>query len=273
MSRSKKNQLAMQPFPNPAFLNLTIGTLPMELNVKLKPRSTMKKLSLLSVLCILLCQISFAQKTEMRDAGSFSEVSISGGYYVIMKQGNSTSVKLEGDEDDLEKIEVINESGKLIIRSKRHKKGRGWNDYKIGRVNIEIVYSQLKELISSGSSKIKVESTIKTNRLKYTGSGSGEIDMKIDVENLSVYLTGSGDLNVDGKAKESSYTITGSGDIYASNMKTNTADAKITGSGSMKINVSERIEGRITGSGSIRYKGDPRQSVKITGSGSVKSMN
>ncbi len=161
----------------------------------------------------------------------------------------------------------------LIIRNKRNKKGWGWNGDRIGRVNIEIVYSQLEELVSSGSSKIKVESTIKTNSFKYMGSGSGETEMEIDVENLSVYLTGSGDVNIDGKAQESNYSITGSGDIYASNMKTNTADAKITGSGSMKINVSERIEARITGSGSIRYKGDPRQTVKITGSGSVRSMN
>ena len=229
----------------------------------------MKKLALFFAFA-LLTQLAIAQSNQSIDVGNFSEVSIGGGYTVEMTKGSSTSVKLEGNEEDLSKIEVINEGGRLKIRNKKKKNGWGWS--KMGRVRIYITFKKLDALYSSGSSSITVKSEVKAGNFKYVGSGSGDTKLSVDADNLEATISGSGEVELDGAASNQTLKITGSGGIRAIDLKSQNAEAIITGSGSMKLHAVENLKVRITGSGSIRYKGDPRQEVKITGSGSVRRM-
>jgi len=51
------------------------------------------------------------------------------------------------------------------------------------------------------------------------------------------------------------------------------ANVSVTGSGDVKIMVSEDLTARVTGSGDIKYKGNPKkEDKKTTGSGGITSI-
>ena len=83
-------------------------------------------------------------------------------------------------------------------------------------------------------------------------------------------VTGSGEITLIGKANKVNFTVTGSGDIDAGDIKADTGEAKITGSGDIIMNTSENLNASITGSGDIICKGKPeKQITKVTGSGDI----
>ena len=211
--------------------------------------------------------LSFAQKKETRNVGSFDEIKIGGAYDVFIKKGSSQEVILEGPEKLLEKTVTEVKDGVLKV----HKEKNWGNSWSSGRqIKVYITYTDLKGLYSSGSSDIVVESEVKADEFAVKCSGSGDMEVPLNVTSLTASISGSGDIKLKGTTNDQSMNISGSGDIDASDLQAQKATLKITGSGSMKVHVTEYMEGRITGSGKIRYKGDPKQSVRITGSGSVR---
>lgn len=215
----------------------------------------------------LLFNQAFAQKTETRDVGSFKSIKIGGAYDVFIKKGSAVSVKLEGAEKDLEKIEVEVKDGTLRVQKEKGTKW-GWDSRKA--VKVYITYTELEALSSSGSSDVIVESKVKADDFSVRCSGSGDIKISLDVNNLKSAVSGSGDIKIDGRANEFSSSVSGSGDVHASNFEAKKASLRIAGSGTMRVHVTEHLEAKISGSGSIRYKGNPRETVKISGSGSVR---
>jgi hypothetical protein len=52
-----------------------------------------------------------------------------------------------------------------------------------------------------------------------------------------------------------------------------TTEARITGSGSMTIQVRDRLTAHISGSGSVHYVGHPQVETTVTGSGRVRPIS
>ena len=66
--------------------------------------------------------------------------------------------------------------------------------------------------------------------------------------------------------------MAGSGDIEAYDLKAETAELKISGSGTIRASVEKELVARISGSGNIKYKGNPRiEDIKVSGSGNVST--
>ena len=74
------------------------------------------------------------------------------------------------------------------------------------------------------------------------------------------------------RQQNSKAAVSGSGDVEAYDLKTEKAELKIAGSGSIGISVEKEIVARVSGSGDIKYKGQPRiEDIKVSGSGRVSS--
>ena len=215
----------------------------------------------------LILHTTYAQNTQERNVGSFNQIKIGGAYDVFIKKGSSASVRLEGPTKDLDKITTEVKDGVLKVQKKKNVSW-GWNAGK--SVKVYITYTELKGLHSSGSSDVKVENTVNASDFSLSCSGSGDIHIPLKVSSLSARISGSGDMEIEGNCDEENFSISGSGDIEASGLEAKKATLKISGSGSIRLHVTDYLEGHISGSGKVRYKGDPRQKVKISGSGSVR---
>ena len=188
-----------------------------------------------------------AQKVETRSLSDFNRIAISGGFVkVILKQGDTESVRIESEGVDLEQIQTDVKGNQLHLGVKSQR----WSNK--GRVKLIVTYRQLTEINNSGSTDIQTENTLNGGELTYNGSGSGYLMADLDVKSVKVNISGSSDINLSGKANEQSYAISGSGDINARLLKGQSAKVAVSGSGDVEINVSGNVKSSVSGSGKVR---------------------
>lgn len=211
---------------------------------------------------------SAGQKKETRNVSSFNSLDLSISANVLLKQGSGISLELEGDANDLEKIETVVSGSTLKIKTRPG----SWN---IGRITVYLTMANIENLSISGSGSIKGETGIKANNLNLVISGSGNINLPdLSAKEVTSVISGSGNISFSGNGS-SSYTkmvVTGSGNINAENFNANSADVRITGSGDCKVNANDKLDVHITGSGSVFYKGKAMINANVTGSGKVRQI-
>ncbi|QCK14367.1 head GIN domain-containing protein [Mangrovivirga cuniculi] len=229
------------------------------------------KTKLLTAFAIILSSIIGIQAQNINNPDDFDEVSISLPATVYLSQG-STSIRFEGDSEDIEKLETEIKNGKLNIR--RKKNGRwSWSD-DMDEIKIYISTPKLKSVNLSGSGTIKGESTFKNDNMRISLSGSGDIILDIESENLKVNLAGSGDITLKGNGRDASAKVAGSGDIDMQDYKVENMNIHIAGSGDITAYVTRSLDCNISGSGDVVYKGNPDMvNTNTMGSGSVEAMN
>ena len=208
-----------------------------------------------------------AQHTEKRNVGTYEGIHVAGSYEVKLVSGSEGTIELKGDPDDLDKIETEVRKGTLLIKQQEKSWFGNWDS---GTVYITIPVEKINKVILSGSGEIHSKVPLEGDHFKTILSGSGEISLNLEVTAVNGTVTGSGEITLIGKANKVNFTVTGSGDIDAGDIKADTGEAKITGSGDIIMNTSENLNASITGSGDIICKGKPeKQITKVTGSGDI----
>ncbi|MEM7548954.1 MAG: head GIN domain-containing protein [Bacteroidota bacterium] len=231
----------------------------------------MNKLLLILIIACTVSTYSLSAQKETRDVGDFDEVSLGLSVDVILKQGDKNELVLEGDSDDLERIETRVSGGELRIRNKD--KSWGWSNNSFRGVKIYITIKDVRALSVSGSGSMTTDGKITGRDIDLKVSGSGDLEAEFEVEELYTKISGSGDIYLKGKADYMDAGISGSGGFSANDFEVEDCDIRITGSGSARIHVNKELKARITGSGKVLYKGDPeRVDANSTGSGTVRKI-
>lgn len=243
----------------------------------------------LFVLALFLSLPAFCQK-EDRSVSSFHRISFGIPGTLYLKQGSIQSVQLEGDRDDLDKIETEVVNGQLRIRVKDH---RWWNWNFGNDISVYITVPEIDDVSLGGSGRIVGENPVKSDNMQLSVSGSGKMelnvtagDLKLDVSgsgrmdlqvraaSLDQHISGSGSITLSGEAETADLNISGSGKLEASDLNVKSYNISISGSGRSSISVSDAITASISGSGSVYYKGSPDKVIsRVSGSGRVKKTD
>lgn len=187
--------------------------------------------------------------TQTLDVEDFNKLGVALHAKVILTQGNTQKVTVQGQQNI---IDII----------KREVKGGSWDigfpsKYKVknyDKLTINITMPSFKALAIAGSGQIETNGDF---------SGLGDVNMAI---------AGSGEIAVGGSAQDIHLEIAGSGSIDVAGLSSTDCEVEIAGSGDCQVNVGGNLDVSIAGSGSVRYKGSPSVSSSIAGSGSVRSM-
>ena len=141
-----------------------------------------------------------------------------------------------------------------------------------GEAEIPSIKAEEAELTISGSGKLRMDE-VQAARVQLGITGAGDIRArKLETHSIESRISGSGDIELEGKTDEQALTISAAGKYKTENFESSRADIKISGSGSARVCVKERLDARISGSGSIHYRGKPIVVFSVSGSGKVKSM-
>lgn len=210
--------------------------------------------------------------TETRNVtANFNEVESAGAFEVVINNApQDGKIKLEGDSNILEKIEVEVEGNTLVLK---HKKNVGSFNYS-GRILITFNAKNLKSIGLSGSGSITAKGTQEVDDFSAALSGSGDIEAKVSANHVNSGISGSGNITLSGKTNSFKTGISGSGDVKAFQLETKDADIAISGSGDVEITSNGSLYGAIAGSGDVHYKGNPSKiNIKSGGSGDVIEEN
>ncbi len=192
----------------------------------------------------------------------FHSFTIPGSAKVILTQGESQKVIVEGQSNIIDLIELRITNGNWHIGYEEC-----IEDYD------ELVYyitiPEIRSMGVAGSGSIETNGLITGEVLEIKIGGSGNVQVVGNFDEIHGEISGSGNITLSGVAFYEEFDIAGSGNIYSYDLIAREADIRIAGSGDAKVNVAALLEVQITGSGNVYYKGNPEIDVSIVGSGNL----
>lgn len=234
----------------------------------------MKKSNLLSVFAFLALVVSLSSfrnvsqlNEETRTVDAFTKIGLAYPANVLLRQGSTQNVRIEGKPEQLADIITEVKDGRLNIRRKEH--SINWQSNS-ERLTIYITVPQIEALAVSGSGKITGEDTFKVDELDLAVAGSGSIKLAAKVNEVTSRIAGSGSIELQGEGKDSRISISGSGSLRGFAFETERANVSISGSGSCQIKANSSLKTNISGSGNVTYDGRASVDSRVSGSGTVK---
>ncbi|RYZ28199.1 MAG: DUF2807 domain-containing protein [Sphingobacteriales bacterium] len=226
-----------------------------------KSNYDMKSFSLKRTLCCATLMVSTASLsscgkqirgsgsivTDTRPLGSFTIVEAYGSEKIEILPSSENKVEVSGYENLVPAFETHIVNGRLKLEYRK-----GYYIVRNSNIRVKVYAKELETVRLNGSGYMSVGRFPDQPSLRAEMNGSGEI---------AIAETYFGKLTMD---------LNGSGEIYAFEALADTAYAKVSGSGSVKIRVNTYLDARISGSGGITYKGNPIVHQDIHGSGRVR---
>lgn len=198
-----------------------------------------------------------------RTTGEFHSVQISGGFEVIVKDGENAGLIVEADENLHDNITTSVSNG--VLKVGMEGRIRNYDELKL---YVQAPY--FREIKVSGAVDLESDGELNSESLDLSGSGAAKVDIDVEVENLEVDFSGAGDIELKGEAGQVDVDLTGAGKFKGFDLETSNMDISISGAGYAEVNVSDKLDVNVSGAGKIRYKGNPQDvSKSISGAGSV----
>jgi len=208
--------------------------------------------------------------TQARSINNFTGVSYRVPGKVNLKIGPVYKVEVSAQQNILDVLNTYVSNGVLIIDFSDHVRVR-----ENVNITINITAPSADHLSVSGTGDMNVEGDLITSNLNLSSSGTGKIIIqKATVAGtLDADISGVGNISIgDGSAVNEDLRISGVGDIDFSNIAAHTAITHTSGSGNMKVNLSQSLDVHISGSGTVYYRGTPAITTHISGSGNVQHL-
>jgi hypothetical protein len=199
--------------------------------------------------------------------GGFQSVSLGGSQNVVVSVGGTApTVRAEGSERALERLEIVVENGALQIRSRNH---GSWFGHHRGRVTVHVTVPALAAASVGGSGEIRID-RVSGERFAASVGGSGEIDIgDLRVREATFELAGSGDIRAAGAVERARINVAGSGDINLGGLEIRDAQIALVGSGDVVAKATGSARVSLTGSGDVSVVGPARCQIEKFGSGDV----
>ena len=204
----------------------------------------------------------------------FSAINFKSVGEVFLSQGDTCSVKMEGSEEFLQKIQTEIENDLLTITFSSDV--NDWSSLhwvtREHRIRYFITVKTLSQLKLAGAASIKSEK-LTGDKLAIDHSGAGEIVLKgLRYDELDVHVGGLGEVRLEGEARLQLVDLSGAGSYKAEDLKSQEANVALSGAGSARVWVEGELNANLSGAGSIKYKGDPQVEKTSTGLGSIKPL-
>ena len=182
--------------------------------------------------------------TQVRHLPAFDRVELAGSNNVFVRVGGKQSVVVRADDNLLDRVTTEVRSGNLVIGN------RPGSFTTRGPMSVEVTVPSLQALTLSGSGNIAVDGT--------------------RAHGLEVALPGSGTLTASGRATRLDITVSGSGTAQFTGLIADDVRALVSGSGSIFVTATRRLDASVSGTGAILYSGNPQHVTKnVTGTGAI----
>ena len=223
--------------------------------------------AILTLACTTGLLTNAKAQTTTRAVSDYNGIECNGPFNVTIKIDGTESLTLDIDAAVEKEVVTKVEDGILKVELKDW-----WKNHRdIKRANVYISAKSLSYLGSSGSGNaVLAAGSITGQHAKIAVSGSGNLKSAVKAETLQISVSGSGNAVLEGSGNAADIRVSGSGEINAKQLRVQTVEASISGSGSVDIVADEAVSARISGSGSLNYSGNAKiVSDKHSGSGRI----
>jgi Putative auto-transporter adhesin, head GIN domain len=211
---------------------------------------TTKSLLLALGLAMTATAVLAKPTVEVRQLPAFSRIESTDITDIEVKVGESQSLSLAADDQQISKI-VTEVRGDTLIISMRGE----YDSYKTkSSPRATITIPQLKSL-------------------SLVGTGNATVT-NLQGQDFNLSIVGTGDATIAGSVDKVLVSLSGTGNAKLDSLKVREANVNVTGTGDAKVNVSGILTAAASGTGDIVYVGSPKIVRKSnTGTGNIKATN
>jgi hypothetical protein len=225
----------------------------------------MKKIIAFVVLLINMAFGLNAQNREERTVkGEFSELQVSSGVDLFVKQGDKPEIVVEADNDVLDDVKTELKGNTLNVYFSRERGLFNWLGSKSARVYVTA--QKIVRLSSSGGANLKSVGAIKADKLEILASGGGDAKVSLDASEVLLNASGGGDITAEGTTDFLEAQASGGADIKARELHARKVVATSSGGADVYVYASESIEASASGGADVDYYGSAKV-TKISESG------
>jgi len=216
---------------------------------------------------------SYGSARRTFQESGFTQVSVAGGYRLVVRHGDAFRVAAGGDDGSLNDLRVERDGNELQIRPRNASFfGRNWNRGE-EKVLIRIDMPALDHLELAGSVQADLGGFDRQDRLHVEQAGASHLRLNGNYGTLKLEQAGACRTTATGRADALDLDAAGACELAGANLQTRTARVSVAGVCKARLNVSESIEGDAVGASEIAYSGQPkRTNVDATGPSSIKRL-
>jgi len=229
-------------------------------------------LVLFAALTLSACTANFSSKesdnrvSEERDLGKVNQLKISGIFNLYLSQGDKPSIRMEGDEEYIKKLKVIQDGETLELKFDEI------NNTFFGdsRPDVYLTLGDLKSIEFDGVGNIKSEGTFKVDELMLRGNGVGNISLQFEAKVIDADFNMMGNMTLEGSVGGIKLLNEGIGNIEASGLQAQNMTLTSSGIGRVSVHCTGDLSITVNGIGAVSYTGNPNViKEEINGIGKV----
>lgn len=190
------------------------------------------------------------------------EIVVTSGDKVIISQGETLAVTVEGDDEAVSRLRFVRDGDMLGVT----RENGSWGDSESAVIRVTMALP--RELVIGGSGEIETPAIAEDAEATIGGSGTIRLG-SVAAERLEVSIGGAGDISGSGTAKSLEITIGGSGNADFAELTADDVEISIGGSGDVKLRSDGQVEANIGGSGNVSVVGKAKCTLNSFGSGSL----
>lgn len=210
------------------------------------------------------------KNAQVRELGSFTEVSISGSIDLYLSPDDHQVVVVSARDESLRDRIVTRVNGSILEISFNSK---GLSLRSDMRLKAYVSFRQLNKLTATGSSDVFVNGVIKSDKLELHTNGSSDFSGALDVNQLNLHQSGSSDSKISGRAGVVEAHLSGASDMKAFDLNTEICEVNASGASDVSVTVSKELYVHASGASDVRYKGKGTvKESKTSGASSIRRV-
>lgn len=210
---------------------------------------------------------------EDRPVTAFSAVKLVGSIDMVISEGQSDTLSIEGETSQVKDVRTEVHEGVLTVSYETGWSLMSWIRVPTAAPRAVLTSKALARIAVEGSGSVRAQTLTSQDKFEIQITGSGDVQVAtLTARSIDVRIAGSGDVRLTGAALDEAVRIAGSGNFFGGDMKCATGKVSISGSGDAVLWVRDKLDVSISGSGDVQYFGTPAIAQSTAGSGTLKGL-
>ena len=199
---------------------------------------------------------------ETRQLSDINSLSVSGPIKVEIKNGLTSSIIVEADDNIMPYVLTNISDKNLSIKLK------GINNVRNGTINIYLVVPAVSKITTSASAEVRNTETIKnSDKLSFNASSGSLINVNIDAPSVSADASSGADIILSGRTKNLTAESSSGSKVNLFSLQAENATASASSGADVYVSASVGVNANASSGGNIKYKGGAPSVVKNVSSG------
>ena len=192
-------------------------------------------------------------ETQKRNVSKdFTSIKVSQGIKVYLTTNERVSVNVEADENIIDLIETEVHDGVLKISLSK-------NVWRSNKRKVYVSASTITSIRTSSGASVRLENTLKADRLDLRASSGSDIRGTVRVSDLEADTSSGADIRLSGTAENFDARASSGSNIRAFDLEAEYVKAKASSGADIRVNASKDINARASSGGDVKYRGEAKR--------------